>query len=114
MGVDAYIYFEVKEGKEPPNEWRETMQLSQPSAKNARLWEVGCELTRYFAPHYRRGWWPRMRDILQKLLDAQDDVATVWYGGDLSACELSETEPFTAADLRDYNLAWMQLGLPDA
>jgi hypothetical protein len=114
MGVDACIYFELKEGKELPDEWSETMRLSRPSAKNSRLWKVDCDLARYFAPHYPRGWWPTMRDILQKLLDAQDDVAMVWYGGDLSACELPETEPFTAADWRDCNSAWMQLGMPDA
>ncbi len=111
MGIDAYIFFKLRDGAEVPN-----IPLPQGVDIVAADPYVSDDLDathevdiayRYWSPDYPRGPWPALAMILMSLL-TDPDVEKVWYLNDSVGWDAT-SRPFTSLELLVFTAAYLAL-----
>jgi hypothetical protein len=114
MGVDANIFYRVRDGMESDTHLRcaESRLIEKPDEWEdmwfPRLATHSVDLdgnNRYYSDGYERGDWPTIAGVLMALL-ADPAIETVWYGGDTSG-QPPEATPARVLELCAH---WMKHG----
>ncbi len=109
MGIDAYIFFKLRDGAEVP-------KICLPPGVDIVVADIGREIDathevdiayRYWSPDYPRGPWPALAMILMSLL-TDTDVEKVWYLNDSVGWDAT-SRPFTPLELLAFTAAYLTL-----
>lgn len=104
MGLDAQIFFRLKDGHQAPKfppifgfTWK--VAPADPDLSPPGSTHKIHTLCRYYGPGYERGLWPALCAILM-LLHADESIERVWYGDDGDdECALPECPPERVLEL---------------
>lgn len=112
MGIDAVIYFKVREGEtlESIAEWRMPQHCRVIPASDWAIEGATHEVDvpyRYYGEGYERGPWPLICSVLLEVM-AAPEVEIVWYSGD-SGSEMTD-QPFTKSRLMEIVEHYLEHG----
>lgn len=111
MGVDACIYIETSDGKEPHLEFKPSgisIVDADDCGPDSATHEVQLKFfERFYSPHYARGNWPHLAGILLLLMQAEN-VSSVWYFSDCD--DAPPNSPTTLEDIEEMTRFWVKHG----